>query len=258
MVRARHEGEATMPTMTTAPTVSVYVPARLNSQRLPRKALRPFNGRPLVATILTTLKDAAAVTDFALNTESEEIAAVAEAMDVAVYRRAPALAQADTTTEEILADFAQGCRGDYVAAINPTNPLLTSATIDRFFAEMIADGADTAFSVSRYRKHVLIDGAPINYSPFGPHPRTQDVREVSMLNWAIVAWRTEMVRRMVRGRGDSIYLGRTAFLAIPGIEATDIDDEADFQMAQALSAIARPPLSTVARPRRLRIAASAA
>jgi CMP-N-acetylneuraminic acid synthetase len=176
------------------------------------------------------------VTDFALNTESEEIAEVAEAMGVRVYRRAPELAQPETTTEEILADFARNCPADYVAAINPTNPLLGADTIDGFFDLMIHADYDTAFSVSEYRKHVLMDGAPVNYSPFGPHPRTQDVRQVCMLNWAIVAWRTELVQRMVRGRGDSIYLGRTGFIPIPELEAVDIDTEYDFDMAVALSA----------------------
>ncbi|MBW8753152.1 MAG: acylneuraminate cytidylyltransferase family protein [Sphingomonadales bacterium] len=221
------------------PTISVYVPARLNSQRLPRKALRDFGGEPLVAAILSTLKQSRRVTDFALNTESEEIAAVAEAMGVHVYRRSPALARPETTTEEILADFARNCPADYVAAINPTNPLLSAATIDRFFDAMIAERHDTAFSVSEYRKHVLMEGAPVNYSPFGPHPRTQDVRPVAMLNWAIVAWRTELVRRAVRGRGDSIYLGRTGFLPIPELEAVDIDTEYDFEMALALRTFER-------------------
>lgn len=221
------------------PTIAVYVPARLNSQRLPRKALRDFDGQPLVAAILSTLKRSSHVTRFALNTESEEIAAVAEAMGVTVYRRSPALAQPETTTEEILADFARHCTADYVAAINPTNPLLTAATIDNFFGTMIAAGHDTAFSVSEYRKHVLMEGTPVNYSPFGPHPRTQDVRQVCMLNWAIVAWRTELVRRMVRGRGDSIYLGQTGFIPIPEIEAVDIDNDYDFEMALALNAFIR-------------------
>lgn len=123
------------------PTVSVYVPARLNSERLPRKALRDFHGQPLVSVILSTLKHARMVTDFHLNTESAEIAAAATAIDVPTYRRSEELARAGTTTEEILADFARHCRSDYVAAINPTNPLLTAATIDRFFETMVDTGA---------------------------------------------------------------------------------------------------------------------
>ena len=226
------------------PTVSVYVPARLNSQRLPRKALRDFNGRPLVAVVLETLKAARTVTRFCLNTESEEIAAVARAAGAGVYPRSAELAQAATTTEEILADFAASCDCDFVAAINPTNPLLTARTVDGFFETMFAGGYDTAFSVSEYRKHVLMDGAPVNYSPFGPHPRTQDVRQVCMLNWAIVAWRTDLVQRLVQQRGDSIYLGKTGFIPIPAIEAVDIDDQYDFDMAVALANFT----STYARP----------
>jgi N-acylneuraminate cytidylyltransferase len=217
------------------PTVSVYVPARLNSQRLPRKALRDFNGQPLVTVVLEALKQARTVTKFCVNTESDEIARVVRAANVGVYPRAPELAQAETATEEILADFASRCDCDFVAAINPTNPLLTAETIDRFFTTMFAQGHDTAFSVSEYKKHVLMDGVPVNYSPFGPHPRTQDVTQVCMLNWAIVAWRTDLVQRMVQQRGDSIYLGRTGFIPIPALEAVDIDDQYDFDMAVALA-----------------------
>jgi len=229
------------------PTVSVYVPARLNSQRLPRKALRDFHGRPLVTVVLDTLKQARTVTDFCVNTESEEIAQVARAAGTRVYPRAAELAQAATTTEEILADFAAGCDCDFVAAINPTNPLLTAQTVDRFFEAMFNGGFDTAFSVSEHRKHVLMDGVPVNYSPFGPHPRTQDVTQVCMLNWAIVAWRTDLVQRLVQQRGDSIYLGKTGFIPIPAIEAVDIDDQYDFDMALALADFTRKQAQPSAR-----------
>lgn len=223
---------------TRAPTICVYVPARLASERLPRKALRDFHGQPLVAVVLSTLAHAAMVSEVWLNTESSEIAAAAAAIGVPAYRRPGHLARAETTTEEILADFAATCRCDYVAAINPTNPLLTADTIDRFFATMLDAGFDTAFSVSELRKHVLLGGVPVNYSPFGPHPRTQDVAPLAVLNWAIVAWRTELVQQRVRHRGDSLYLGRTGFIPIPAREAVDIDDAADFDMALALGATA--------------------
>ncbi len=216
----------------------------LNSQRLPRKALRDFNGRPLVSVVLETLKQARTVTEYCLNTESEEIAEVARAVGARVYPRSADLAQAATTTEEILADFASRCDCDFVAAINPTNPLLTAQTVDRFFEAMFTGGYDTAFSVSEHRKHVLMDGVPVNYSPFGPHPRTQDVTQVCMLNWAIVAWRTDLVQRLVQQRGDSIYLGKTGFIPIPALEAVDIDDQYDFDMAVALANFT----STHARP----------
>ena len=220
-------------------TITVYVPARLNSERLPRKVLRDFNGTTLVQITLDKLRRCALVDDYCLNTDDDELIAHADALGHAVYARSGGLTRSDTTTEEILLDFVQGydCRTDYVAAINPTNPLLRPETIDAFIQGVYRADHDTAFSTSTLRKHCLIDSVPVNYSPFGPHPRTQDVKPVTYLNWAIVAWKTALVRTHIQRRGDSIYLGKVGFIDIPDDEATDIDTPADFERARQLFAL---------------------
>lgn len=218
-------------------TITVYVPARLNSQRLAQKALRMFNGAPLVSWVPSALNLCKNITYFCVNTESEEIADVVRKYGFNVYMRDPSLAQAETSTEEILADFARGVDTEYIAAINPTNPLLRAENIDSFFEQVLASKADTAFSVSEIRKHALLKNFPINYSPFGPHPRTQDVEPLKVLNWAIVVWRTELVKKRVISRGDSLYLGNVEFITIPEYAAVDIDTEFDFTCAEAIGRV---------------------
>jgi CMP-N-acetylneuraminic acid synthetase len=217
--------------------ITVYVPARLDSQRLPRKALRLFNGKPLVSRVLLTLRDCETVSKFCINTESEEIADIARDLSVDVYMRNPVLSTSSTSTEEILADFVKHVTTEFVAAINPTNPLIKPSTIDEFFSCQVKNLYDTAFSVSEIRKHVLLDNVPVNYCPFGPHPRTQDCKPLSVINWAIVSWRTELVKQRVVGRGDSIYLGNVGCIEIPAIDATDIDNEVEFLLAEALDVL---------------------
>ena len=136
-----------------------------------------------------------------------------------------------------MADFLKrvGFQADIVAAINPTNPLLTPGTIDNFFHDFSRSSATTAFSVTGLSKHVLAEGVPVNYSPFGPHPRTQDVRKLHFINWAISAWKVSAAREKISQRGDSLYVGEVAFVEIPAIEAFDIDTQEDFFVAQALA-----------------------
>lgn len=216
--------------------VTIYVPARLNSERLPRKVLLDFNGDTLVGLILKKLKNSN-YNNFFLNTDDIELIEYAKNLGYKVYVRSSGLTKSDTTTEEILLDFVNGidCKTEYVAAINPTNPLLTTKTINSFIKEVISNNYDTAFSVSSLKKHCLMDSTPINYSPFGPHPRTQDVKEVKVLNWAIVVWRTSFVKERIKKKGDSIYLGSVGFINIPEDEATDIDTAMDFKIALELS-----------------------
>ncbi|MCT7631151.1 hypothetical protein N5U06_10485 [Aliarcobacter butzleri] len=216
---------------------TVYVPARLNSERLPRKVLKDFHGQTLISIILDKLSKSSSKDYYFLNTDDDELIDYAKNLGHKVYIRSPGLTKSNTTTEEILLDFVNksNCKTEYVAAINPTNPLLTVETIDKFINEVYEKNYDTAFSTSTIKKHCLIDAVPVNYSPFGPHPRTQDVKEIQVLNWAIVMWRTSYVKERIIRKGDSIYLGKVGFINIPENESTDIDTAVDFEFALQLS-----------------------
>lgn len=215
---------------------TVYVPARLNSERLPRKVLKDFHGQTLISIILDKLSKSCCKDNYFLNTDDKELVSYAKNLGHKCYIRSSGLTQSNTTTEEILLDFVNksNCQTEYVAAINPTNPLLTIETIDKFINEVYTKNYDTAFSTSTIKKHCLIDSIPINYSPFGPHPRTQDVKDVQVLNWAIVMWKTSYVKTRIIQKGDSIYLGKVGFINIPDNESTDIDTAVDFDFALQL------------------------
>ena len=215
-------------------SVCVYVPARISSTRLRQKALLDFNGDPLITRVIKELSQAATVTSFCVNTESLEIADVARGANCNVYIRNPELALDSTTTEEILADFLGSVDTDYVAAVNPTSPLLRACTIDYFFDSVAQKSYDTAFSVTELKKHVVSDDTPVNYSPFGPHPRTQDVKPLHVINWAISTWRTDVAKEKIKKRGDSLYPGHVGFIPIPDRDSIDIDNQFDFDLDRSV------------------------
>lgn len=220
-------------------SITIYVPVRLNSERLPRKLLLDFNGKTLLGIILEKLSKTKYKNDFFLNTDSDEVIDYAKKFACKIFVRSPELTKSTTTTEEILLDFVSlmDCSTEYVAVINPTNPFLEADTIDFFIAEALKNKYDTAFSTNSIKKHCLMDSIPVNYTPFGPHPRTQDVKELRLLNWAIVLWRTSLVKERIKKRGDSIYLGKVGFIDIPEKEIMDIDTIVDFELAKEIDKI---------------------
>lgn len=218
------------------PRIAAYVPARIASKRLPRKALRQFGDKPLVLHALDALSSSGVVQRAEVNTESEEIASVIESAGGRVYRRDAKLAADSVSTEEILADYVRQlpCSYDIVAAVNPTSPLLRPETIRSFFNEMHLRAADTAFSVTLLQKHCLLDGKPVNYTIDGAHPSTHEIMPIQMINWAITAWRLPLARERVEERGSSLYLGSVAFIPLPCQEAFDIDTIEEFEIAEAV------------------------
>ena len=221
----------------------IYVPARLGSTRLKKKVLMDFLGEPLVVRtlkMLSTLKDDQCVFDVVLNTESEIIAEEVKKHlpNQEIFIRDAKLASNMTTTEEILANFISIYDEkdyDYVSVINPTSPLLSADSVQKFLRTVTINAFDTSFSTTLIKKHALIHNRPVNYSPFGPHPRTQDVTEMHILNWSIVSWNFNKAKAHIQKQGDSLYVGRVGFITTPDSESIDIDTPEDFKRAVSIA-----------------------
>ena len=78
-----------------------YIPARLASERVPRKNLRLLGDYPLISYVSKAALRASSIDRVYVNTESSEIAAVAKTTGVEVYWRAARLAAGPVTTDEI-------------------------------------------------------------------------------------------------------------------------------------------------------------
>lgn len=221
--------------------VVVYIPARLNSTRLPGKVLRPFLGVPLVVHCINNLRPLmSADVQVVVNTPSSEV--IVSVMDsghnVGLYLRPESLSQDSTTTEEILSDFVtKYCTDeDYVLVVNPTSPMLKCSTIQDVISRLPADNPDSLFSVSVLKKHVIDHrGVALNYRMWGPHPRTQDVSPVHYLNWAFVGWKVSTVREKITSRGDSLYQGKVNFYPVTDVESADIDTAMDWSITESLA-----------------------
>ena len=79
-----------------------YIPARLSSERVPRKNLRLLGGNPLISYVSKAALRASSIDRVYVNTESTEIAAVAETIGVEVYLRAANLAAGPVTTDDLI------------------------------------------------------------------------------------------------------------------------------------------------------------
>lgn len=116
------------------------IPARGGSRRIPRKNIRPFHGKPIIAYSIETAKavkrrDGGAYFDkVVVSTEDEEIAEVAAQCGAEVIRRPPELAEIgapDCGTQEVTrhALLALGVSDGMVCCIYPCAPMLLQEDI---------------------------------------------------------------------------------------------------------------------------------
>jgi CMP-N-acetylneuraminic acid synthetase len=212
-----------------------YIPARLGSERVPRKNLRHLDGRPLVTHVAQTALQSSVLDRVYLNTESSEIATAAAPTGIEIYMRDQHLAAGPVSTDEILYDFARATPCRTIVVINPTAPFLTVTTIDHVVAVSERAGPDaTVFTTTRFHKHLVVDGQPINFLASSRSPRTQDLKPFEYINFIIFTIYREKVLRLYERCGYCLYVSPLVFVPMSGFECHDIDEEEDFVMAEAL------------------------
>ncbi len=165
------------------------IPARGGSKRIPRKNIRPFGGKPMIARSIRAALDSGCFDRVIVSTDDAEIAAVAREHGALVpFMRPAELSDDHTGTVPVIAhairtEIAGGQRPDLVCCIYATAPFLRSQDLQRGLAQLQTSGADYAFSVTSYAFpiqraiRVRPDGRLGMFEPQHFNTRSQDLEE---------------------------------------------------------------------------------
>lgn len=123
------------------------IPARLESSRLPRKALVDIAGLPMIVHTCKRARLAESLDRVYLATDSDEIRAQAEAHGIDVVMTG----SHHTTGTDRLAEAARGVPADVIVNIQGDEPLVNPAHIDAIVAALRDDAAvNVALGVSEF------------------------------------------------------------------------------------------------------------
>lgn len=214
--------------------IVVHIPARLGSQRVIEKNLKKLNGRPLISYAIEAAKKATKIEEFFVNTESAEIAKIAADCGAQVYLRKSELASDLVTQDAINYDFAMAHDCDSFALLNPVNPLISPADIDKAIQQFVSEESDTLISVSQIHLHAFVDRHSVNFDVQQKLPRTQDISPVTVCNWAFNIWKRDKFIRHFEKNGYGVFIGKVSHFELPSRRAVKISTEEDFILAEAL------------------------
>jgi spore coat polysaccharide biosynthesis protein SpsF len=121
-------------------TIGAFITARLKSERLPRKALKPLGGRPMIAHLVDRLRRVEGVDRIVLCTswlpEDEPLARFAQAEGIGVYRGEPV---------DVLARLAAAARSfgvEQVLSCTADNPLTDPRAMGDLLRFHLREGLD--------------------------------------------------------------------------------------------------------------------
>jgi N-acylneuraminate cytidylyltransferase len=132
------------------------IPARGGSKRIPRKNIKLFCGRPMIAWSIEAARQSGCFDQVAVSTDDAEIAEVARQCGAQVpFIRPAALSDDHTSTSAVVAHatnwFAtHGQTPKQVCCIYATAPFVSVADLRQGLTVLTETGADYAFSVTSY------------------------------------------------------------------------------------------------------------
>lgn len=215
------------------------IPARGGSKRIPRKNIKTFVDKPIIALAIEKALASKLFDRVIVSTEDEEIAAVAKeyGAEVPFLRSKSTASDTATTAEvihEVLADLkSEGQEYDFACCIYPTSPLLRIEALVEGHERLRTEGYDSvipvvAFSYPIQRSLKLeSDKMKVSFNwPEHETARSQDLEkayhDAGQFYWLNVN---------AFNREQKLFTSNTGAIVLNEIEVQDIDSEVDWKLA---------------------------
>lgn len=214
------------------------ITARGGSKRIPRKNIKEFCGKPILAYSIEAALDSGMFDEVMVSTDDEEIAEVAREYGAKVpfYRCEKTSNDYASTNEvimEVLAEYKkQGEHFDVACCIYPTAPFVTAERLKLAVEQLIEKDAESVMPVVRFsfppQRSVVMENGFLKFKwPEYMMSRSQDLEPFYHDVGQFYCLRVESF--LAKNR---LIMDRTVPLEISDLEAQDIDNEEDWKIAE--------------------------
>lgn len=214
------------------------ITARGGSKRIPRKNIKEFCGKPILAYSIEAARESGLFDKVMVSTDDAEIAEIAEkyGAEVPFFRSEKTSGDFATTADvllEVLEEYRRrGEQFDTLCCIYPTAPFVTAERLQEAVRLLEENGADSVLPVVRFsfppqRCVVAKDGFLQFKWPEYARTRSQDLEP-----FYHDAGQFYCLREKSFLEQKSLVMSKTAPLFLPEIEIQDIDTEEDWELAQ--------------------------
>ena len=215
------------------------IPARGGSKRIPRKNIKEFCGKPMIAYSIEAARKSECFDKIIVSTDDEEIAEVAKRYGAEVpFMRPLELSDDFTPTIPVIAHAIDNC-GEIlkdikaVCCIYATAPFVNATYIQKAYEKLLTCKASYCFSATTFpfpiqRAFKMDNGVEMFYPEYF-NTRSQDLEEAyhdaGQFYWGTPnAWRTNEI----------IFAPHSEAVILPRYLVQDIDTMEDWQRAELM------------------------
>ena len=214
------------------------ITARGGSKRIPRKNIKDFNGKPIMAYSIEAAINSGVFDEVMVSTDDEEIADIARKYGAKVpFMRSEKTSNDFATTVDVIEEVIdtyheKGQDFEIFTCIYPTAPFITSDRLKKAVEELKYSDADSLIPVVRFsyppqRAMEVRDGRLVFRQPENLAKRSQDLEPHFHDAGQFYVVRTESFKK---NRG--IMVGDILPMELSELEVQDIDNEVDWKLAE--------------------------
>ena len=221
------------------------IPARGGSKRIPRKNIKEFHGKPMIAWSIQAALNSSCIDEVWVSTDDEEIAAIAQTYGAKVPFIRPAHLSDDfSTTADVMQHAVQEYQiqyqqlPDYVCCLYATAPFVHQQDLLQGFELIQSKDLDYVFSATNYsfpiQRAIKIDsdGKVNMFSPEYFNTRSQDLVEAwhdaGQFYWGTAqAWLQK----------HTVFSPNSNIISLPSYRVQDIDTLSDWHRAEMIASL---------------------
>ena len=219
--------------------ICALIPIKHNSERVPGKNFKLFNGKPLFYWIIKTILSVSEINQIVIDTDStiiktkflEYFQTHIDTKKIIIYNRPESLCGGHVATNKLFMNVIKDLNltADIFFQTHTTNPLLKPNTIKEAITIFIKNNCNSLFSVKKHQTRFYDkDGKDINHNRFILIP-TQELDPIYEENSCIYLFTKKSLFQ------NKARISKDAYLfEMSDIESTDIDWPEDFTTAEII------------------------
>ena len=216
--------------------ILVIIQARLNSQRVPQKMIKPLGNSNLFEIAIDKVLQSTIIpkSNFYVSVYEDELVSIAQQKGINIYKRSYESANNDNSLQKIY-EWHDKLPFKYVIKINGCSPLLKTETIDRFVKTFLEQEEENLFGVIESKDYYWNkEGALIT-----PWPQDQTIMNTKAVETTYKAAHVLYASRMdtIKNNmfmGDFQKEGDIKLYPMDELECFDIDYEWQFELGKKL------------------------
>lgn len=215
------------------------IPARGGSKRVPRKNIKLFCGRPIIAYSIEAALKSKLFAEVVVSTDDDEIENIAAACGAKVPVKRSAENADDSASipdvlKEVLDHYSrQGSNFEFACCIYPTAPFVDDGALRLGYQKLVDGGLDSVFPVTAFTYPIWrglrrnTDGTVSMIWPEHRNARSQDLprayHDAGQWYW----FKTDSLLRQ-----GSLFMSKSGSVELPGSAVQDIDTPEDWKLAE--------------------------